>query len=69
VGDEHGGDAERSSQVLEPVPGALARFGVEVAERFVEQQRGGSVGEGARQGHPLLLPALDYVLGHAAGGG
>src|ERR1700704_4468764 len=55
VGDENGSDAESPLEVFEPVAGALAEFGVQIGEWFVEQERGGPVGEGAGKGDALLL--------------
>ena len=57
VGHEDEGDAGAPLQVLELAAHLLAELEVEGRERLVQQQHLGMIGQRARQGDPLLLPA------------
>ena len=62
VGDVDGRDAQLRLQLPDLVPGLLAQLGVQVGQRFVEQQQVGFDDHGPGEGHPLLLSARQ--LGH-----
>ncbi len=57
VGDDDKGDAGLVLDVHDFELGVLAQLLVEGAERFVEQQELGLLGEGAGEGHALALAA------------
>ena len=57
VGDEDRGDAEPALQLHQLLARLHAQLRVEVGERLVEQQHLRLDGEGARDGHALLLAA------------
>jgi hypothetical protein len=61
VRHEHERDAHLAVQCRELVPQRLAQFGVECAQRFVEQQHGRTEHERTRQRDPLLLPARELM--------
>ena len=61
VGDQDGGDAELPLDLPQVAPELGADLDVERAERLVEQQHRGLVGEGAGEGDPLLLAAGELV--------
>ena len=55
--DEDDGDAERFVQAFQQRENLLGRLRVERRGRLVAQQNARVVGEGARNGHALLLSA------------
>ena len=57
MGDEDGGQLQLMLELLEERAGLEAEPGIEVGQRFVQQQYLGACGHGAGQGHALLLPA------------
>ena len=57
VSDIDRGDAGFALQALEFDPHLLAQLGIEIGERFIQQQQARFPGERARQRQPLLLPA------------
>jgi len=57
VRHEHAGDAEFVMQTAQPLPQVLSDFGIQSAERFVEEQELRLDGERARQCDPLSLSA------------
>ena len=59
VGDEHGGEAEPTVELVDLGPHLVAQTGVEVAERFVEQHQVGSGDEAAGQRDALLLATAE----------
>jgi hypothetical protein len=61
VGDEHAGHVQLVVQAAQPAPQFLAHFGIECAERFVEQQHLGLDGQRARQRDALPLSARELV--------
>ena len=61
VGHVHGGGAETALQLHDLSAGARAQLGVEVAEGFVHQKHRRLAGDGAPQGHPLLLAAGEFL--------
>ncbi len=64
VRDVYGRDTQPRLQLRQLLPRAVAQFGVEIAEGFVEQQYPRTHRERPRQGHALLLAAAQ--LGHVA---
>ncbi|EGE55388.1 hypothetical protein RHECNPAF_930033 [Rhizobium etli CNPAF512] len=57
MGDEDGGDAGLALQAANFRAHFEAQLGVEIGERFIEQQHVGLADQGARQRHALLLAA------------
>ncbi len=57
VGDEDGGDPGLVMHPAQPVAQLLAHLGVQGAERLVQQEHARLDGQGAGQGHALLLAA------------
>ena len=67
MGDQDGGDAGVVEHLAHRPAGGHAQAGVQGGERLVQQHQLRLAGEGAGQGHPLLLPAGELVrapLGH-----
>ena len=67
--DEDGRRAGLMVDVINELHGALARRGVKVRQRLVEEHRAHVVDDDARDGHALLLPAgeLGGRVAHVAG--
>jgi len=61
MGDIDGGDAQPLLQLPQLEPHVLAKLGVEVAQRLVEQQHARLERHGAGQRDPLLLAAAELV--------
>ncbi len=59
VGDEHGREAESTVELVDLGPHLVAETGVEVAERFVEQDQVGSGDEAAGERDALLLATAE----------
>lgn len=57
VGDDGGGGAELAVDAIDGFEDKDARFGIEGAGGFVAEQDGGTFGDGAGDGDPLLLAA------------
>jgi hypothetical protein len=57
VRDQDRGDTNPIDQLTQLMAGAFPQRGIEIAQRLIEQQHGGSWCQGTRQGHTLLLPA------------
>ena len=57
VRDENGGDAGFALNAADLLPGLEAQPGIEVAQRFIQQQHPGRLDQGAGDGDALLLPA------------
>ena len=67
VGDEQQRCAFTRLQVKKKIDDGLAGFLIEIAGRLISQQHAGARGEGAGNGHPLLLSAgkLARIMGEA----
>ncbi|EWS65443.1 hypothetical protein Y695_01300 [Hydrogenophaga sp. T4] len=61
VGHEQRGDAEFAVQFLDLQPGLGAQLGVEVGQRFVEQEDLGLAHDGAAHGHALALTTREFA--------
>jgi hypothetical protein len=61
VGDVDGGEAELIADAADFAAHVEAEFGVEVGERFVEEETVWSDGEGSGEGDALLLTAGELV--------
>ncbi len=61
MGDQHEGRAGLGHQLEHEIRGGGAGLGVEIAGRLVGEQQGRPYGQGASQGHALLLPAGELV--------
>ena len=59
--DQHGRGAGEPEDFLHLLPHLASHVGVQVAERFVQEQDDGLGGERAGKGHPLLLAAGEFV--------
>ena len=59
VGDEHGGEAEATMELVDLGADLVAQAGVEVAQRFVEQDELRSSDEATGEGDALLLAAAE----------
>ena len=64
VGHQDGGDAQLALDGFQRAAQLHPDFGVQSAQRLVQQQHFRLVSQGARQGNALLLPARE-LLGHA----
>ena len=64
MGDVDRCGAQFPLQVNDAAAGAVAQFGVKVAQRFVHQKHGRLPSHGTPQGNPLFLPAGE-LLGQA----
>ena len=59
MGDEHGGEAEATVELVDLGAHLVAQAGIEVAQRFVEQDEVGSSDETAGEGDALLLTTAE----------
>ena len=59
MGDEHGGEPEAAVELVDLGADLVAQAGVEVAQRFVEQDEVGSSDEPAGEGDALLLATAE----------
>jgi hypothetical protein len=61
VGDEDGGEPEPLVELVQLGPDLVAQAGVEVAQRFVEEDEVGPGDQAPRQRHALLLAAAELT--------
>ncbi|MNG08222.1 hypothetical protein D3C84_915650 [compost metagenome] len=57
MGDQNGGDARIGQQPRDQFAHGGAQAGIQRRKRFVQQHQARLLGQGTRQGHPLLLAA------------
>lgn len=61
VRDKDGSGLCSVQQVLQFLPHASRHVRIEIAEGLIQEQHHGMLGQGTSQGHPLLLPAGQFV--------
>ena len=61
MGDEHRGDTEALDELSQLAPRTFAERGIEIRQRFVEQQDAWLRRKRARECHALLLPTGQFL--------